>query len=430
MGYIALAGLFISALFSLLSPWIGVVSGYICILLGPQVLWWWAFGGARHFLVIAACTGIGVLQAWVKGNADTSLVNTRQNKYLFIWFCFITLSFFAGPYIDGGPGERYFPPAYIFEIMIKAFVFYFLAVISIDSHKKFKLLSVVIVLVGIYYCYWINNRYLTGYYGRLGGPRGLNIDQYGDQNDFAMFFVISLPFIYYYGTVIESKIIKYIVWLFIPFGWHGIFLTGSRGGFLGLCVTTFVMLIRSPKKIYGFLLMIALLLAFLFQGGPIMKERSATIGISAAQHDTSVKGRLDSWKAAAKMISKHPLTGVGIASFGMAYPDFSDADPREAHNTFFQIGAESGIFAVLAYMLFIFSTIKGLWRTLPSKETEVDKVSSRVFLYRQAMHEATLIAWIGFAVCACFLSLQVFEQFFYLAVLSNFLINSKSKCYV
>jgi O-antigen ligase len=286
----------------------------------------------------------------------------------------------------------------------------------------------VIVFVGTYYIYWINNRYLSGYYGRLGGPVGLNIRQYGDQNNFAMFFVISLPFIYYYGYTLKNVFFRYALWLIIPFGWHAIFLTGSRGGLLGLGVSLIPMILRSPKKIYGLLLLPAILIAFLWQGGPVMQERSATIFSEASEVDSSVQGRLDSWLAAAKMMSAHPITGVGVASFGMAYPDFSYADPKEAHNTYFQIGAESGVVAALGYILFLLSTLKALWKNMAIDGQMLIKRSDEDN-FCHYMNDAVLSAWLGFGVCAMFLSLQLFEQFFYLAVLSNYIIQRKFKNY-
>jgi O-antigen ligase len=122
------------------------------------------------------------------------------------------------------------------------------------------------------------------------------------------------------------------------------------------------------------------------------------------------------------MMLEYPITGVGVASFGMAYPDFSNADPREAHNTFFQIGAESGVFAVIFYLLFLAKTFKDLWPI--SKKSDLDLNLTGDFSL--LMSKAVLSSWLGFIVCAFFLSLQVFEQFFYLALLSNYIITKQS----
>lgn len=425
MGLIVLSFVMGGAVVALMSPWVGIIDGYACILLGPQVLWWWAFNGLRYFFVIALCTGLGSLGSYFKGQIDFRWLKTRQNLYLFIWWFFIILSYCFGPYIDGGPGPRYFQPTYILGVACNSFLFYYLSTLCITDEKKFKCMCIVIITASVYYIYWINNRYLSGHYGRLGGPKAINADQYGDQNNLAMFFVISLPFLYYLGFAFKNKVYRYITWLIIPFGWHAIFLTGSRGGLLGLGVTSFVSAFRNPNKFWGYMLISTLIIAFIWQGGPVMKDRAATLEtMENGQVDESAQGRLDSWAAASKMILAHPVTGVGIASFGVAFPDFSRNHPREAHNTYFQIAAESGVVAVIGYLSFILSTIKLLWQKQPSCIRDADHTDQH-YDFVELMHNAILVAWVGFAVCACFLSLQVFEQFFYLAILSNFLLNRK-----
>ncbi|MDD2467521.1 MAG: O-antigen ligase family protein [Desulfobulbus sp.] len=410
--------LFILAVFSILFPWIGVISGYFSILFGPHVIWWWAFEGSRHFLIISSFTFMGVCLSFLSKKIEFKRLFNRLNLYLFIWLFFIIISYLFGDYVNSGPGERYFQPDYILDIAVKSFLFYFISVLAIDSDKKAKYLVYLIIAVSMYYIIWINQMYLSGHYGRLGGPRGLNISQYGDQNNFAMFFVISLPFLYYCKNFIKNKALNYFIWLFIPLGWHAVFLTGSRGGLLGLAISLAPMIIRSGKRRYGVFIVLALSVVFVWQGGDFMKDRAQTITFSSERTDESIKGRLNSWEAATKMMLKHPLTGVGVASFGMAYPDFSDTDPREAHNTYFQIGAESGVFAVFCYVLFLIGTVKRMWRIGNGQMDRGEKHAD----FSVNICDPVLSAWIGFASCALFLSLQLFEQFFYLAVLSNYII--------
>ncbi|MGD9948951.1 MAG: O-antigen ligase family protein [Desulfobulbus sp.] len=424
MGILIYVTVLILALLSLLFPWIGVIDGYFSILLGPHVIWWWTFEGSRHFLIIATCTLIGVFISIINNKIEAKRLFNKLNLYLFIWMFFIIISYFFGDYVNGGPGERYFDPAYILGIAIKSFLFYFLSTLCIDNDKKAKFLFLIIIFVSIYYIIWINQRYLSGHYGRLGGPHGLNISQYGDENNFAMFFVISLPFLYFSKNLITNKFVNYFIWFFIPLGWHAVFLTGSRGGILGLGAGLIPIVFRPGRRRFGVVIILALCTVFIWQGGELMKHRAQTITISQENADSSIMGRLNSWIAATKMMLKHPITGVGIASFGMAYPDFSEADPREAHNTYFQIGAESGVIAVVCYLLFLLSTIRELWRigrlqiNLGNHITNFSSIN---------MSDAVLSAWTGFATCAFFLSLQLFEQFFYLAILSNYIIIQKEK---
>jgi O-antigen ligase len=418
---IYLATLFFS-LIAIFHPWIGVINGYFSILFGPQVIWWYYFENSRHFFIIAVCTAIGLTIYIANNKINYKRLFNSQNYLLFLWLLFVLISYFFGPYVNNGPGERYFDPKYILDISTKSFLFYFVSTLCIDSEKKFKYLFLIIIFVSIYYIFWINLEYLNGNYGRIGGPKGLNSDQYGDQNNFAMFFVISLPFLYHFSIHLKNKSFKYLIWLIIPLGWHAVFLTGSRGGLLGLIAGLIPTIFCLKQKKYGIILAIALCIAFVWQGGPIMKDRARTITYSESKADESIQGRLDSWAAATKMMLEYPITGVGVASFGMAYPDFSNADPREAHNTFFQIGAESGVFAVIFYLLFLAKTFKDLWPI--SKKSDLDLNLTGDFSL--LMSKAVLSSWLGFIVCAFFLSLQVFEQFFYLALLSNYIITKQS----
>ena len=152
-----------------------------------------------------------------------------------------------------------------------------------------------------------------------------------------------------------------------------------------------------------------------------MKERAGTV--SEYQTETSASTRVEAWKAALGMIAAHPVTGVGLASLGPAFPDFSDKKPREAHNTALQIGAESGAVAGIMYLLLVVTSIIGLWRNgarLRTQRATGDSNRERDLLY--LMNEAVLVAFFGFVVCALFLSLQMSEIFYCLCLLVNVLL--------
>jgi putative inorganic carbon (hco3(-)) transporter len=425
MGTLILYTTLFGAVTAIVFPWIGAAFGYLSILLGPHILWWWSFEGTRHFQIIAICTLIGIFFSFFRKKISGYYLIGTPNFFLFIWFIFTVLSYYLGPYVSGGPGPRYFPPDYIFQIVLKSFGFYFLSVLCLDSETKIKWFSFIILFSSIYYIYWTNDRYLSGYYGihgRIGGPQGLNANHYGDENNFAMFFVISLPFIYFIGYAIKNIFLRYLLWLTIPFGWHAIFLTGSRGGLLALLFSSIACFLLSPKKKIAMFVFPLLAAAFVLQGGDVLKNRTKIMTSSSlgqTEIDQSALGRLQAWHAATNMIIKHPVTGVGIASFGAAFPDFSNDSPRECHNTFFQIAAESGLIAMLGYVVFLIITLKKLWK---QKKQSPDFPTEKTQHFNHLLRNAVFASWIGFITCALFLSLQVFEQFFYLAIISNFLI--------
>lgn len=417
MGEILLyALLFLTCGAALLQPWIGVLAGYLFILLAPQHIWWWHFSDVRAFHLIALATIVGTAIALLTNRVGFKPLRSKLNFFLLIWWAAVAVSYYFGPYVDAPSQWRFFDPTSVLDIVNKAFLFYFIALLCMDNDRKFGYLVYVGIFSVAYLVYWTNMQYLGGSYGRLGGPRSLTGGLYADQNMFAMFLVVMLPFIYYAGLAVRRLPVRYGLWLIIPFGWHAIFLTGSRGGLVGLAATLLLMSLRSAHKGAAVLLIPAFVGAYLWQGGPIMKERAQTI--TEYEADNSAQTRFQAWNAASGMILAHPLTGVGVASFGPAFPDFSERHPRAAHNTFLQVSAESGLAAGIAWLMIMGTALLALWRRLAPPPEPGAGYDERLVYY---MNDALLVALSGFGVCSLFLSLQTFEAFFYLILLTNYL---------
>lgn len=310
-----------------------------------------------------------------------------------------------------------------FDALNKSFIFFFLAVLCIDDIKKIKYLFFIMVVSVGYLTFWANMQYLDGNYylvhqGRLSGPvRPGGSSIYNDENYFAMIFVTGLPFVFYMGLWLKNKVYRIALWLVIPFGWHAVFLTGSRGGLIGLGVSTIVMAWGTKKAWLGILLIPALVIAYQWQGGSIMQQRSETI--SSYDEDASAMARFEAWGAAIGMIKEHPITGVGTSVFRVAFPSFSDASPREAHSTIFEICAENGLVAGFAWIMVILYTAIGPWRR---REQRAQHGSSDDYSFDNYAMGALTAAVAGYAVCSMFLSLGGFEGLLYLALLGHCLL--------
>ncbi len=276
--------------------------------------------------------------------------------------------------------------------------------------KKLQYLVAMFVIATLFLIYWSNNQYFVqGQFGRIGGPTPIpGSSIYKDENNFAMLFVTGLPFLYYAGCYCKKYFFNYLFWLVIPLGWHAIFLAGSRGGLLGLIVTLLSILARSKQKIYAVLVILFFSFFFAWQAGDVMRGRAQSI--TTFEEDESAMGRIYSWEAAIKMAIDNPFTGVGFASFGPAYPDYSDARPREAHNSFFQILGESGILSGSMYLLAILMSYKALLKTRKRSSALKDR-------FHYFLNEALTVSFSGLIVCSLFLSLQYFEIFYYLYAL-------------
>ena len=407
------------SLVALVRPWIGVVAAYGIVILVPQAVWWWNFQDLRPALWVLLPTIIGAALGLLRGVLSLSVLANKLNFFMFVLWMFFTISYLFGPYIDVVSVYRFTDPDWAFDTFNKIFLLYFLACICIDDIAKLRVLVSTILGSAVYLVYWANNMYLSGFVmGRLPGPVDINgVGSYSDENAFAMLFVVAAPFLWYMAQAVERRWLRYAIWLVIPFCWHAVFLTASRGGLIGIGVTTALLAIRGKSKMLGFLLIPAFIGAYYWQAGDLMKDRAGTIG--EYRTETSASTRLEAWDAALGMIKAHPVTGVGLASLGPAFPDYSDKKPREAHNTALQISAESGAVAGLMYLLIVVTSIVALWRngTRLRDQRSAGDNSNRDLLY--LINESVLIAFFGFAVCALFLSLQMSEIFYCLCLLVN-----------
>jgi putative inorganic carbon (HCO3(-)) transporter len=408
------------SLVALVRPWIGVVAAYGIAILVPQAVWYWNFEDLRPALWVLVPTIIGFVIAVFRGQLELSHLANKRNLFMFtLWLC-LAISFWFGPYTEAMGPYRFTDPEWAFSTFNKIFLLYFLACVCIDDLVKLRALVMTVLCSAVYLTYWANDMYLSGFVmGRLAGPVDVDgVGAYADENSFAMLFVIGQPFLWYMAQGMKQRWLKYAIWLVIPFTWHAVFLTASRGGLIGIAVTTLFMAIRGKSKVLGFLLIPAFAGAYFWQAGDLMKERAGTIG--EYRTETSASTRLEAWTAALGMVRDHPVTGVGLGSFGPAFPDYSDKKPREAHNTAFQISAESGAIAGVMYLLVVVVSIIALWRNgtrLRDQRVDSPVPGERDQLY--LINEAVLIAFLGFVVCALFLSLQLSEIFYCLCLLVN-----------
>lgn len=401
---------------SFFRPWVGVVACYFLVVGGTLSLWGWvAVGdlvGSGVFFYIALSTILGFCAAAISGKVDFAALKSRQNLYLLIlWVCLIISYLF-----NEIEGIRPFfqNPDYIIENMSKAILIYFIAVLTIDNKKKCHFLVWAMIFSAIYLTYWGNMEYLEG---RISGERttlmgpGYTFGSiYKDENAFATFYVMTIPYLYFMGRYYKNRALKLFLWLNIPFAWHCIFLTSSRGGLLGLGIVTLYIVFRSKDKIFSVAILIALVLAFVYQSGSVMKERAIS-GINI-EEDSSAQSRFASWTAGIRMMIDHPVTGVGAGNFLREFRNYSDRPPRVAHNTIIQFFAESGVLAGLMYLLLCY----GIFRNL-IKNRKLESFNGDPFLL--AVRESLTGSLAGFFVCALFLNLAGYEIFYYTLALGS-----------
>lgn len=418
--YIILFGV---TLATFVQPWIGVVSYYLLSILGPQYIWWWVFGDIRASFIIGMTTIISIFIHFFSSNTyDLGFIWNKKNVIIGIMWIHLILSYFLGPYADGfSYSFSGLSPEQLFSITNTIFVIYFFSSLEINSLFKLKYLFLMFSACVIYLIYWANLQYFTqNWYqfnwGRLMGPISLTGGSiYKDENTFAMLFVTGLPFVYYLSLEFKSRAFRYILWSVIPFGFHAVFLTGSRGGLLGLCVSLVCIVLLSSRRALLVPLILLFMVFFQWQGGAVMLQRSTQI--VNIEGERSAGDRLTAWQGGIRMIVDNPVSGVGLGSFVTALPDYIESRHMVAHNTFIQFSAESGIGCGLAYVLIIALFVKHslFVRDMCKSETFCSSLKNKILNYNNAV----FVSFVGLITCSLFLSLNTYEVFYFLVLMNN-----------
>ena len=142
-------------------------------------------------------------------------------------------------------------------------------------------------------------------------------------------------------------------------------LTFSRGGYLGLIAGIGAVIVLSwryisfnKKIILGFFSGIFVL--FMIFGNQSIVNRFLS---SFNPSEGSNAERIKNWSQGREVFSDNILTGVGIGNYSIyLYPTADYRAPIYAHNLYLDIGAEMGIFTLIAWLALIFITIYQLFK--------------------------------------------------------------------
>jgi len=159
------------------------------------------------------------------------------------------------------------------------------------------------------------------------------------------------------GLFLKTKNVFYLITFLIML--LADVLTFSRGGYLGLLIGGFFLLIVFWKKmtrkyklfIFSFLAII--IMAFMIPG-PISSRFNSIFNTS----EGSNVGRLDMWEKSWKVAENNPFLGVGIGNYPLELkPSAGYREPITAHNTYLDIAAETGIITALIWVALLISAI-------------------------------------------------------------------------
>lgn len=256
----------------------------------------------------------------------------------------------------------------------------FFGMILIDTPKKLYYLILVITC-----CFVLHgNKYglyslLKGGTPILLGPGG----KFGDNNSFGMVSAVSLPLVVYFAFHLPNVWGKWFFrWSIIPHIATIIF-TYSRGAFIGMCTSIFVLILTSRHRIKA-LIIIPMIAAAVFTVVPdSYKARLSTVSdgledpLRAEEKEgpgSSNEERIQLFHAGISMFLERPWTGVGMGNYLTAH-DYLAIDGRAhlPHNSLVLASAEGGVFVLILYIaLFVISWLTQMRYILRSAEDPED----------------------------------------------------------
>jgi O-antigen ligase len=192
-----------------------------------------------------------------------------------------------------------------------------------------------------------------------------------------------------------------------------VFLTSSRGGFLGLLAAGMIYVYRRRGLQGALLVLLALLASVVLLPTDVGTRALATIfqssGELPAGLETSNRAHVALFWAAVRMIVDNPLIGVGPMNFKSLSTGYTGLDIANiAHNTFLEIAAEFGLPALAVFLLLLgaaFGTLAAACRLGASPRTRA----------LAGLGEGLRAGLVGFLVSGCFISAQ-YEKVLWLTV--------------
>ncbi|MEK7627208.1 MAG: O-antigen ligase family protein [Patescibacteria group bacterium] len=207
-----------------------------------------------------------------------------------------------------------------------------------------------------------------------------------DSHSFALFSLIGLIPLTYFWT--QRSVYKKLYISIGIFSLLSIILSGSRGFWasailIAVILVLIFVIIKIKKyrqcielKKYFIILLVffmlfpvgSLILSGSRIGNIINGEKYEELTLKRIRsifnlEETSNKGRLEIWNATLNSFVKHPFLGIGIGNYPVVIGEPLESGRRgaSAHNLYFDIAAEMGIFGLIIFLLILWKIFQKAW---------------------------------------------------------------------
>ena len=249
------------------------------------------------------------------------------------------------------------------DLLIKTMLIFIVFVNVVRTESRLRVLWLLVLVVSVYLSVNVIADYQAGVFKigaaetntqRVGGAiKGL----FDNSNDLALHLVSIIPIAFVLAFEKKGLIRKAIYLPVTLVMVAAVIITFSRGGFLGLIAMTLV-LVRKLSRHNRSVAMATLVLGvvfFLAVAPATYSGRLSTIFDSAADITGSSSQRTQVLKRSILVALRYPLFGVGIGNF-----HHKSLQELGTHNAYTQVAAETGIGAMIAYIIFLVHPLRKL----------------------------------------------------------------------
>jgi len=200
----------------------------------------------------------------------------------------------------------------------------------------------------------------------------------GDPNRFAQILLVVLPWALYFSRHAQTPLARLAAVASAALILTGVALTYSRGAFITMALLVLCLLLWRYIKPARLALGVLVLVAIVAATAPGVLARVASIGgvgllakeDAQVEPDGAIRGRATEMLAALAVFIDHPFIGVGpgqyVPYYSERYQLLEEVSfrhlprPREAHNLYVSIAAETGAAGLLVFLAIIVTLFMGL----------------------------------------------------------------------
>lgn len=297
------------------------------------------------------------------------------------------------------------------DLAIKTILIFLVLVNVLRTELRVKMLFWLVLAVSIYLSVNVISDYQAGIF-KLGVAEqntqrvaGAIKNLFDNSNDLALHLVTMIPISIALALEKKNPIRKIVFFGIALLMIAAVIITFSRGGFLGLIAVTLVLVRklgrRSKTTAIGALVLGVIFFLVVAPGS--YSGRLATIFDSASDITGSSSQRTQVLKRSILVAIRYPIFGVGLGNFH--HKSFQELG---THNAYTQVAAETGIAAMVCYIIFLVHPLRKL-RMIERELFERNETSR--FYYLAIGLQASLV---GFMVSSFFAAVAYQWYVYYL----------------